>query len=318
MSRPRTGGPTGSGPTPPEGRFKEGSGVHGAVPQLRGGGSYALRNSRIDVHARDGYLHIVAMGTLTSLDEVAEWGVLMERIMVERHCRRVMLDARGEQGDPSPVVRAAVWEWFRSERSFDMVAYVVNDDESMKAARVNMTALSLGMNLRAFVSVVEAHRFLAAPQRKASSVFSAAAPRDATIPPPDPRTPDNRPSSFPPRNSSTPDPVARTAPDPRKQSSSTLQAPFQERTSSTSQRRPTLTGLANPLVPLSPPGTRSTTPVPPSSPPETTRGAQSSSDDSGERPVYDPRGEGLRGDSASRGGQSGDAKPVNPRTDRGN
>lgn len=302
MTRPRTGGPNGSGPTPPEGRFREGSGVHGAVQ-----GSYALKSSRVDVHMRDGYLHIVATGTLANLDEVSEYGALMERIMTERACRRVMLDARGEQGEPPPVVRAAVWEWFRSDRSFDTVAYVVGDDEAMKAARVNMTALSLGMNLRAFVSVVEAHRFLASPQRKASSVFSAVSTqtREATMPPPE-----NRPSSFPPRMS--------TPPDPRKQSSSSLEAP---RIPGGMQRRPTLTGLINPLLPApplsgSPAAARSTTPVPPSNTPGSLHSqAHGVDSDSGERPVY--REPVHRDDVGASGRGAGDPKSVNPRSDRG-
>ncbi|MFO0617073.1 MAG: hypothetical protein U0414_31040 [Polyangiaceae bacterium] len=247
MTRPRPGFP-GAGPTPPEGRP---AGTHGSAqypgvrePQV----TYTLRSSRVEVHPRDGYLHIVATGTLASLDEVQEYTLLMERIMSERGCRRVMLDARGEQGEPPPMVRAAVWEWFRSDRSFDMVAYVVGDDESMKAARVNMTALSMGMNLRAFISVVEAHRFLSSPQRKASSVF--ASQRETNIPP-GPAA-ENRPSSYPPKMASD-----------RKASSPSLEAPRIPMS-----RKPTLTGL-----------TRPTTPVPPSPP---------DGEGSGERPIYNP------------------------------
>src|SRR5689334_3913299 len=135
--------------------------------------SYRLANSIIDIEEREGYLHVVANGQLKSVDEVHEWSALMEKVMAERQLRRALLDARGQVGEPAPEVRAAVWEWFRSDRSFRVVAYVVPEDAEMKAARINMTALSLGMNLRAFVSVVEAHRFLATPKRSPSTMFPA-------------------------------------------------------------------------------------------------------------------------------------------------
>lgn len=274
MSRPRPGGPPSSGQ----------SGVHGTAQ-----GTYALGSSRIDVQVRDGYLHIVARGTIANLDEVGEYTALMERVMAEQSCRRVLLDARGEQGDPQPVVRAAVWEWFRSDRSFDTVAYVVGDDEAMKAARINMTALSLGMNLRAFVSVVEAHRFLTSPQRKPSSVFSAP-PRESIAPPP---TADARPSSFPPKLEGD----RRTPPDfkvDRKATSPGMEAPRIPSMSGSmsSGRKPTLTGLISPLLPIAP-APAPVTPVPPSD-----------SESSGERPIYRDESAGV--------------KSMNPRSDRGN
>jgi hypothetical protein len=135
--------------------------------------SFVLRNSRIHVDVRDGYIHIVAVGHLRDLDEVAEHNDLMERLMAELGTRRAIVDARGQTGEPTPEVRNAVWEWFRSDRAFELVAYVVPASAEMKAARVNMTALSLGMSLRAFTSVIEAHRFLTA-KRKSSSTFPAA------------------------------------------------------------------------------------------------------------------------------------------------
>jgi hypothetical protein len=76
---------------------------------------------------------------------------------------------RGQTDEPSPEIRAAVWEWFKSDRAFDVCAYLVPEAASMKAARVNMTAISFGMNLRAFVSVVEAHRFLV-PRRSSATI----------------------------------------------------------------------------------------------------------------------------------------------------
>jgi hypothetical protein len=158
-----------------------------------------LRSSRIDVDERDGYLHIVATGQVETLDDVAECNAEFERLMRELGIRRALLDARGQIGEPTAEVRAAVWEWFKSDRSFAVVGYVVPEAQAMKAARINMTAVALGMNLRAFVSVVEAHRFLA--PKRASSLMAAVretpeSTPPAERPPSDPSPP--RTSSFPP------------------------------------------------------------------------------------------------------------------------
>lgn len=133
--------------------------------------SFKLKNSRIHVDVRDGYIHLVAVGVLRDLDEVDEHNRLMEKLIEQYDAHRAIVDARGQTGEPTPEVRAAVWDWFRSDKSFELVAYVVPDSAEMKAARVNMTALSLGMSLRAFTSVVEAHRFLT--QKRKSSSFPA-------------------------------------------------------------------------------------------------------------------------------------------------
>lgn len=135
--------------------------------------SFQLNSSRIHVEVRDGYIHVVAVGTLRSLDEVAEHNRLMEGLMDQFATKRTIIDARGQTEEPAPEVRAAVWEWFRSDRSFEMVAYVVSPSDEMKAARVNMTALSLGMNLRAFTSVIEAHRFLTMKRARSTGSFPA-------------------------------------------------------------------------------------------------------------------------------------------------
>ncbi len=135
--------------------------------------TYKLKSSRIHAEVRDGYIHVVAVGTLRGLDEVAEYNSLMERLILEHGTRRAIIDARGQTGEPSAEVRAAVWDWFKSEKAFELVAYVVQDSAEMKAARVNMTALSLGMNLRAFTSVIEAHRFLTMRRSKSTGSFPA-------------------------------------------------------------------------------------------------------------------------------------------------
>jgi hypothetical protein len=154
----------------------------------RGRETVHLKSSRFDVDERDGYLHIVAIGILSSLEQVAECNAAFSRLMSERGTRRALLDARGQQGEPPPEVRAAVWDWFKSDRAFETVAYVVPESEGMKAARINMTAVALGMNLRAFVSVIEAHRFLS--PKRGSSMFPAVREGDGGV--------TRAPSSFPP------------------------------------------------------------------------------------------------------------------------
>ncbi len=136
--------------------------------------------SHLEVDDRDGYLLIAASGVLADLDDAAECASTFERVMQERGTRRALLDVRMQTDEPSPDVRVAVWDWFKSEKSFDLCAYLVPEASSMKAARVNMTAISFGMNLRAFVSVVEAHRFLV--PRRTSTLIPAQRP-SSTIPP---------------------------------------------------------------------------------------------------------------------------------------
>jgi hypothetical protein len=133
--------------------------------------SFKLKSSRIHVDVRDGYIHVVAVGILRDLDEVREHNALMEELMVRHGTRRVIIDARGQTGEPPPEVRAAVWDWFKSERAFELVAYVVGESDEMKAARVNMTALSLGTNLRAFTKVIDAHRFLTMKRARTTGSF---------------------------------------------------------------------------------------------------------------------------------------------------
>jgi hypothetical protein len=135
--------------------------------------SYRLTSSRIHVEVRDGYIHVVAVGLLRSLYEVEEHAVLMDKLMATHGTRRALIDARGQTGEPEPEVRAAAWDWFRSERSFDLVGYVVPESAQLKATRVNMTALSLSMNLRAFTTVIEAHRFLTMRRARSTGSFPA-------------------------------------------------------------------------------------------------------------------------------------------------
>jgi hypothetical protein len=140
-----------------------------------------LKNGRMEGDERDGYLFIVASGVLEDLEDVAASNAFLERLMEERGTKRGLIDARLQSDEPTPEVRAAVWDWLKSERAFAVLGYLVPETATMKVSRVNMTAVSFGLNVRAFVSVVDAHRFVV-PKKRSSTLMPAVKP----------------PSSFPP------------------------------------------------------------------------------------------------------------------------
>lgn len=114
----------------------------------------------VEVEERPGYLFIVESGRITGMTDVRRYQSEVDRIVRSSGLRRALIDARGEVGEPAPEVRQAMWDWLLdAERSFDVVAFVL--PEGMVTARVNMTALSRGANLRAFETMSAAQRWLA-------------------------------------------------------------------------------------------------------------------------------------------------------------
>lgn len=132
---------------------------------------FELKNARIELDVREGYVHLIAEGTLADLAEVDEHNAIVERFVSRCGIRRVLMDARRQGAESSPEVRTAVWDWMKSGRAFDQIAYVLAPAEELRCASINMTALSFGLNLRAFVNVLEAHRFLTAKRRHSTTGF---------------------------------------------------------------------------------------------------------------------------------------------------
>jgi len=158
--------------------------------------SIELSNGSATLTARADYLLVVEHGTLTTRAEVNRYTSELETAAVRFQLRRLLVDARSEtsEGAGQGESRAAMWSWIRSQRTFEMIGFVLVDQ--MMIARVNMTALSEKLPLRAFDAVAEGHRWLAR-MRRSSTAIPAAIGGSSSIPPraPTPDSPPTRPAS---------------------------------------------------------------------------------------------------------------------------
>ncbi len=188
-----------------------------------------LPHAAVRVEERPGYLFLVESGQLADL---AELGTYMERLqaIIERTgIDRAIIDARGEQGDPPPEVRNAMWEWLLApDRGFTMVAFILGSE--MAVARVNMTSLSRRGPVRAFENLKDAQRWLMRGLRTttAMSLEAFSDPSSSRIPsPPPPRPSATAPTEPPPkpREFSPTPPRIPTAPVMRKPSGSGFRPP---------------------------------------------------------------------------------------------
>lgn len=137
---------------------------------------------------RADYLLVVEHGTLASGEEVFRYVSELEQASQRFQLRRLLVDARSEIDDGArhEESRAAMWRWIRAQRAFDMIGYVLRDE--MTIARVNMTALSERLTVRAFGQVADGHRWLAR-QRASSTAIPASRPaHSSSVPPPPPTT----------------------------------------------------------------------------------------------------------------------------------
>jgi hypothetical protein len=168
-----------------------------------------LTNGKATLEQRGEYLLVIEQGTLVSPHEVYRYVTELELASQRMKLRRMLVDARSESGQETAETRTAMWRWIRSQRYFDQVAYALRDE--MTIARVNMTALSEKLGVRAFASVPEAHRWLARSAGRHSSTALPAARGPASVPPPalapgmlPGSSPPGASSSVPPRGSGIP------------------------------------------------------------------------------------------------------------------
>jgi hypothetical protein len=159
----------------------------------------SLPQAQIEVEERDGYLFVVESGQLRNRVELRQYIEAMEAVVRRTGIRHAVIDARGEVGDPPPEVRDAMWRWLLDpDRGFTIIAFVLPTE--MAVARVNMTALSRGAQVRAFDSVFAAQRWLQRGPRFSTRSMS----RSPSSRPPAPassaasdRPPRRRPASSP-------------------------------------------------------------------------------------------------------------------------
>lgn len=138
---------------------------------------------RVEVEDHGTYLFLLEQGTLRDLGELAIYTKGLERIIAETGTSKAVIDARAEVGDPPEVVRSAMWKWLTGGgRGFSMVAFVLPTEMAM--ARVNMTALSRGVNVRAFDSVFSAQRWLVRGGRRTTAATLPSIRPPSSPPPP--------------------------------------------------------------------------------------------------------------------------------------
>jgi hypothetical protein len=158
--------------------------------------SIELSNGSATLTARADYLLVVEHGTLSTADEVARYTSELETAANRFQLRRLLVDARSETTESAArgEARTGMWRWIRAQRSFEMIGFVLVDQ--MMIARVNMTALSEKLPIRAFDSVAEGHRWLARIRRPSTTMPAMAAS-----------------SSIPPRSPTPDQPATRSASD---------------------------------------------------------------------------------------------------------
>lgn len=137
-----------------------------------------LTAGQFAVEPRQGYLHVVHPGSLATEDEVYVYSLAIEREAARSHVRRLLVDARAEQSEERPEVRTALWRWLGMTRTLDAIAIVARD--ALVATRINMTALSQRLSIRAYDDPTSAVRWLTRSSRSTGS-FRALTDADAAL-----------------------------------------------------------------------------------------------------------------------------------------
>jgi hypothetical protein len=117
------------------------------------------------IEAGEGFVRVVFAGTI---DSVAAALALQERIeAAAKATRRVLLDYRSV-GAHADEVRESMWDW-AARADLQSIAVVV--DGEMTRVRLNMTALSRRVPMRAFLGPDEAAQWLVDPNpRRATRI----------------------------------------------------------------------------------------------------------------------------------------------------
>ena len=128
------------------------------------------------IEPRQGYLHVIHPGSLATEEEVYVYSLAVEREAGRHAVRRLLIDARAEGTEERTEVRTALWRWLGMTRALDGIAIVARD--TLAATRINMTALSQRLSIRAYDDPTSAVRWLTRSSRSTGS-FRALRPEDA-------------------------------------------------------------------------------------------------------------------------------------------
>lgn len=162
--------------------------------------SIELLNGSATMTPRADYLLVVEHGTLATSGEATRYTSELEQAAERFLMKRLLVDARSEttEVDAKGDARSAMWRWIRTQRVFEMIGFILVDE--MTIARVNMTALSERLPVRAFASVSDGHRWLAKVRRSSTgmpAVVGSAPPLSAR------KSMTDIPAQSPARESST-------------------------------------------------------------------------------------------------------------------
>jgi hypothetical protein len=152
---------------------------------------YPLRGGRFEVEARKGYLLMAVHGELDAVEDITHLGAVIERVMDRTAVRRILFDARGLLRELPQDACDAVWAWLGARTYFQMAVVLPGALATLGLARFNMMGLSSNLPLRAFATVMDAHRWLdmrvSGERRVSTQTMKAATVPPATgrsVPPP--------------------------------------------------------------------------------------------------------------------------------------
>jgi hypothetical protein len=177
---------------------------------------YLLSGSRLKLDQRKGYLLLSLTGSLGSVEDVRALGTLLERIMEKSAVRRLLFDARGLLNELAVDACDEVWAWLGARLYAQMAVVLPASSAELGLTRFNMTGLSSQLPLRAFLNVMDGHRWLDLRLSGERRLSQIGIPAVKTIPPPPPA------SSVPP-----PQDRAPTEPPQKKRSGSYHTGPLE-------------------------------------------------------------------------------------------
>lgn len=168
-----------------------------------------LPAGEVIVENHETFLLIQESGTLRHRQDLEHYTQHLERIMQQTGIRKAVIDARAEQDNSDQELRDLMWAWMtHPTHGLETVALVLPSE--MAVARVNMTALARGANIRAFDSLFAAQRWLVRGRRRSTTKVRSSSPP----PPPDASMIESgehrRTSSLPPGDADGPAPARRS------------------------------------------------------------------------------------------------------------
>jgi hypothetical protein len=145
---------------------------------------YQLSGARLKLEQRKGYIHLSLTGLVPALESVRALGTLVERIMEKTGVRRVLFDARGLGHDLAPDACDEAWAWLGARLYAQMAVVLPASSAELGLTRFNMTGLSSQLPLRAFLNVMDAHRWLDLRMSGERRLSQMGIPAVKTVPPP--------------------------------------------------------------------------------------------------------------------------------------